>query len=201
MSSAFAVGSQGLNRFVGVGGGLGRLPAVTAPDLPVFALDLHVVADHGQIYIYSEAALDQENDDLYEDAFDDATDNERFVGTGGGLVVLVTPGTRNARTPMCVQVWAAEPTADTERWSHEVDIDLDVPDGRLVFCASGFAEEIPVEIPAGSYRARVSGAGYLERGDAGADGDDYYRLQFWPRLTDADPVLRKYWPGWAGYND
>jgi hypothetical protein len=177
---------------------------MTKPDLPAFAADLHVAADYGQIYIYSDAAVagfdNDDSDNLYLDALDDAVDSERFVGTAGGLIDLMTPGQWNFNTPMRVEVWAAEPLADTDGWSHEVDVDLDVPDGRLNFAASGGGVPIPVELPEGRYRARVSGSGYTTRGAAGADGGDYYRLRLWPRVTDTDPKLRKSWPGWKNYS-
>ena len=151
---------------------------MTTPDKPISAIDLRVGADYGQIMIYSDPAVDWE---AAFSALDDAWDNERFIGTAGGLVDLLTPGTRNAETAMRVEVWTAEPPADTEEWFDEVDVDLDVPDGRLVFQAPESGGQIPVEVPAGSYRARVCGAGYTETVDAGADGDDFYRLRLWPR--------------------
>jgi hypothetical protein len=130
-----------------------------------------------------------------ESAFDDLTDNGRFVGKDGGMLVLNTPGTRNKNTSMRVEVWAAEPPADTENWMDEVDADFDLPDGRLVFVACESGVPIPVDLPANRYRARVSGSGYTETGDAGSDGDDFYRLQLWPRTEDTVTVGRKTWPG------
>lgn len=176
---------------------------MTHRDGPTFSADLHVAADYGQIYIYSEATeVGSQNDEgnPYLDALDDAVDSGRFVGTAGGLVDLLTPGQWNFNTPMRVEVWAAEPPADTDDWSHEVDVDLDVPDGRLFFEASGGGTPIPVDLPEGRYRARVSGSGYTTLGAAGAEGDDYYRLRLWPRVTDTDPELRKFWPGWNDYS-
>lgn len=171
---------------------------MTTFDAPVFAVDLRVEADHGQIYIYSDAVVDfaDESEPLMV-ALDDAYDTGRYVGVVPGLLDIITPGTRNADTPMRVEVWAAEPPADTDDWLQEVDADLDVPDGILVFEASGFSEGIPQDVPPGSYRVRVSGAGFTERGDAGADGDDYYRLRLWPRTADTEPVLRKCWDSWG----
>jgi hypothetical protein len=172
-------------------------------DVPLSAVDLRVAADHSQIYVYSDAELvfdeDDDDDNPYLDALDDAVESGRFVGACRGLLDLMTPGQWNFDTPMRVEIWAAEPAGDLDDWQHEVDADLDVPDGRLVFEASGGGAQIPVEIPAGSYRVRVSGAGYGERRQAGADGDDHYRLRMWPRTGDSEPVLRKYWSGWDSY--
>jgi hypothetical protein len=174
---------------------------MTNPDQPTFAADLHVSADYGQIYIYSDAAvIEDDEDNLFLDALDDAVDSQRFVGTAGGIIDLMTPGQWNFETPMRVEVWAAEPSADTDNWSHEVDVDLDIPDGQLIFQASGGGTPLPVELPAGRYRARISGAGYTALGHAGADGDDHYRLRLWTRANDTHPKLRKFWPGWENYS-
>ncbi len=165
---------------------------MTTPREPLSAVDLRVAADYGQIMIYSDPAVDW--DDAF-DALEDAWDGERFVGTAGGLLDLLTPGTRNAETPMRIEVWSSVPPADTEEWFDEVDVDLDVPDGRLVFQAPESGGQIPVQVTAGRYRARVSGAGYTATGDEGSDGDDHYRLRLWPREADTAPIRRAAWPG------
>jgi hypothetical protein len=162
--------------------------------------ELIVRADHGQIYIYSPqvvAAADAggEPGNVYLDALEDATSSRRFVGAAGGLVDLMTPGQWNWRTPVRIEVWASEPPDSVADWDHEVDIDLDVPDGHLVFEASGGSGMVTTEIAAGRYRARVSGRGFAQAGAAGAAGDDSYRLQLWPRSENTLPALRKTWPG------
>ena len=169
-------------------------------DVPLSAFDLRVGADHGQIYVYSEETLDAADEDVFDDLLDDAADSGRFVGACQGVLDLLTPGQWNSDTPMRVEVWAVEPAADLDVWLYEVDADLDVPDGRLVFEASGMGGvKVTTDVPAGRYRVRVSGAGYTELGQAGADGDDFYRLRMWPRDSDSEAVLRKRWSGWDAY--
>jgi hypothetical protein len=162
--------------------------------------DLVVAADHGQIYIFSIAMRDPEIDDNpYLDALADATDSGRFVGVIPGLIDLMTPGQWNFDTPLRLEVWTAEPAADTHAWDHEVDVDLDIPDGNLYFEASGGGPESSTEVPPGNYRVRVSGKGFTEIGFGGAEGDDSYRLRLWPAGSPQEPVLRKGWPGWDDY--
>jgi len=171
----------------------------------VSAQDLAVAADHGQIYIFSIAGEEEDEDfDPAEghllSALDDATRSRRFVGVQPGLIDLLTPGQWNFRTPMRLEVWSAEPPDDRDQWDHEVDADFDVPDGRIYFMASGGGTaDVSADIPAGRYRARISGRGFTALGHAGADGDDSYRLRIWPRGQREDPVLRKRWPGWDQY--
>jgi hypothetical protein len=165
----------------------------------IAAHDLIVRADYGQIYIESSATEDDDgwgDLDPYNAALDDATESGRFVGVRPGLIDLLTPGQWNFQTPMRLEIWSAEPADDRDEWDHEVDGDLDVPDGWISFAASGGGYPERMEIPSGDYRVRVSGRGFTQVGRAGAEGDDSYRLRLWPRDRATAPVLRKRWPGW-----
>jgi hypothetical protein len=68
------------------------------------------------------------------------------------------------------------------------------PSGRLCFEASGGGEPIETQIPAGTYRARLSGRGYVA-GVGEIEGHESYCLQLWPAEETA-PVLIKYWHGY-----
>jgi TonB family protein len=175
-------------------------------------MSLTVVADYGQIYIYDSARLDSERRrqffadrerDVYGDALQEALadgiKSRRFVGTSRGLIDLMTPGQYNFKTPMLVEVRQHEPGDDRQEWDHEVDLDLDIPSGVLLFEGSGGSGIQRIKVPPGRYRTRVSGRGFVALGFAGANGNDSYRLRLWPRQEDTEPVLRKSWPGWAGY--
>lgn len=161
----------------------------------ILGRDLVAAADHSQIYIYS-SALPSDDSNPFLEALADAMDSRRFVGAVTGLVDLMTPGQWNPETPVRLEVWSAEPPSDTTDWDHEVDTDLDVPDGRLWLAASGGGRELSTEIPPGSYRIRVSGRGLNERGSPGVPGNDSYRLRLWPTTAAREPLLRKRWPGW-----
>jgi hypothetical protein len=167
----------------------------------ISAQDLIVKADHHQIYIWSPAGVEEyegfDVDDGWSLAFNDATESGRFVGVQPGFIAMVTPGQWNFRTPLRLEIWSAEPPDDRGNWDHEVDVDFQVPDGRVNFMQSGAGiAETSVDVPAGRYRARISGRGFTEVGHAGADGDDSYRLRLWIRDQQQDPAVRKRWPGW-----
>jgi hypothetical protein len=163
--------------------------------------DLIVRADYGQIYIESSATDDDgwPDDSPYLAALDDAVDSGRFVGVRPGLIDLMTPGQWNWNTPVRIEIWSSEPPDDRHAWDHEVDAYLDVPDGWISFAASGGGTPERTDIPAGTYRVRVSGRGFTVLGHAGAEGDDSYRLRLWLTEQAADPELRKRWPGWDSY--
>jgi hypothetical protein len=167
--------------------------------------DLVVEADYGQIYVWSEASDYYSDREIDENnppeimALNDAVESGRFVGTCSGLIDIVVPGQWNFETPMRLEIWSGEPDDDRDGWDHEVDVDFDVPEGEVSFQASGGGRNIEAGIPAGSYRVRVSGRGFTELGQAGAEGGDSYRLRVWPREQGQPPALRKRWPGWDGY--
>jgi TonB family protein len=185
------------------------MPEIAGPE---GSMSLTVVADYGQIYIYDSARLDSERRrqffadrerDVYGDALQDALadgiKSRRFVGASRGLIDLMTPGQYNFKTPMLVEVRQHEPGDDRQEWDHEVDLDLDIPSGVLLFEGSGGSGIQRIKVPPGRYRARVSGRGFVALGFAGANGNDSYRLRLWPRQEDTEPVLHKSWPGWTGY--
>jgi hypothetical protein len=83
---------------------------------------------------------DREQDvygDALQDALGDGVKSRRFVGTSRGLIDLMTPGQYNFKTPMLVEVRQHEPGDDRQEWDHEVDLDLDIPSGVLLFEGSG----------------------------------------------------------------
>lgn len=159
--------------------------------------DFTMSVDDGQIHLFGTVFLD-DYPNAYDDAVQDAISSRRFVGEAAGLVVLLTPGQSNDDTPLRLEVWAQEPPDDSERWDHEVDVDIDAPTGFVAVSSVGGEDEV-VHVPVGSYRARVSGRGFDLLGFAGANGEDSYRVRLFPRAEPNPPALRRSWPGWAEY--
>jgi hypothetical protein len=163
--------------------------------------ELHVASDYGQIYIYDPETQQDEWADVYDEessaifsAMDDAYESRRFIGYAKGMVDVLTPSQYNWKAPMRVEVCDAPPTLDTDEWDHVVEVPLPVPSGTLCFAASGGGEPIEIEIPAGTYRARLSGRGYVA-GVGEIEGHESYRLQLW-HAEETDPALIKYWSGY-----
>ena len=162
------------------------------------AQDLIVEADHGQIYIYAYGGQGWLGNPFL-DALDDAVSSRRFVGLAAGLIDLKTPGQWNSRTPLRLEIHSTAPDVETARWDHAVELDFDCDSGKLIFEASGGGRPIRTEIPAGRYRVRISGGGYGALGAAGANGNDQYLMQCWPRTAESPAALLKYWRGWDSY--
>ncbi|WP_433268230.1 hypothetical protein ACQPZF_03710 [Actinosynnema sp. CS-041913] len=164
---------------------------------PATSTDLEVEINYSQVYIYSVAPWenDPNGHNAVVDALNDAHESGRHVGLASGLVDVLTPAEWNFAAPMRVETWEAEPPADFDNWDHVVDVDLDIPNGKLIFEGSGGRPPIPCDVPPGRYRARLAGRGY-DLTKAGTEGMDAYRVQLWPRTSDDAPSLRKSWSGW-----
>jgi len=179
------------------GGGDVEGPAAPGP----VVRELQVEADYGQIYIYDPEtqvgewdAVQDEDDNPLLRAMHDGYESRRFVGYDSGLIALIAPSQYNWKAPMRVEVSDAPPPPDTDDWDHVVEVPLPVPSGTLYFEASGGGTPIETQIPPGTYRARLSGRGYLA-GAGEIEGHESYRLQLWP-AEETDAVLVKYWPGY-----
>jgi hypothetical protein len=155
---------------------------------PLTVHTLSVPVEHGQILLGDAVEGDP---DAVEDALDDAIDSGRYVGAAGGLVDIMTPVADSTGTPVTVEEWATEPPDDRGDWDHEVDLDLDLPSGRVeVQLTTGQIEDGVVTLTAaGARRLRVSAR----------FAPDVYRLRLWPRTVDAPPVVRLAWPGWPDF--
>jgi hypothetical protein len=160
--------------------------------------ELTVQSDYGQIYIYDYEAETWQDADTEENnplmrALNDASDSRRFVGYDNGLVDLITPSQYNWKAPMRIEVTNSRPPLDAAGWDHVVEVPLPLPSGRLTFEASGGGTPIETRVPPNTYRARISGRGYVA-GAGEIEGHESYRLQLWP-AEEAPPRLIKYWPG------
>jgi hypothetical protein len=151
-----------------------------SPTPKALVRELDVASDYGQIYIFDpetqqdDWANDEESSAIFR-AMDDAYESRRFVGYAKGMVDLLTPSQYNWKAPMRVEVCDAPPALDTDEWDHVVEVPLPVPSGTLCFAASGGREPIEIQIPAGTYRARLSGQGYVA-GVEEIEGQESYRL-------------------------
>ncbi len=162
--------------------------------------ELDVESDYGQIYIYDAEAATWGDDDTEDDnplsrALVDASDSRRFVGYDSGLVDVLAPSQYNWKAPMRIEVSGEPPPLDVDGWDHVVEVPLPLPSGRIAFEVSGGGTPIETNVPPNTYRARLSGRGYVVGAAGEIEGHESYRLQLWP-AKEAPPRLVKYWAGW-----
>lgn len=159
--------------------------------------NIKIRIDYHAFFIYDAASLSKAADDVDVRAIGNAQNSGMQVGEADRIVVFSTPIQFNFDAPMQVETWPVEPPGDQSNWDHVVDIDLDLPSGKLMFRESGEPDDaVSYEAPPGRYRSRIAARGYDDSLPQGG-GLDSYRLQLWPRDTDNPPELRKAWPGWA----
>ena len=146
--------------------------------------------DYHQLYLYDQDLVTWPEDDtfcLYRDALDDAYKQGLKIGMAGGLVDLLMVRETNFEAALELEICSAAPELDASEWESIVEFPLSLPSGTLLLAASGSTGEKSVELTAGNYQARWSGAKLAEaadwkcpKDDEDANPPDRYRLQLWP---------------------
>lgn len=110
------------------------------------------------------------------------------------MINILTPSQYNWEAPLTLEVWDERPPLELEDWDHVVEGPFPAPSGRIYFEASGGGTPVEAQIPPGTYRARISGAGFVA-GVGEIEGHERWRLQLWPQ-AESEPQLLKNWQGW-----
>jgi hypothetical protein len=149
------------------------------------SFELSMFADYFQFYIQDEAATG----DLSQAWNEEATD--RLLATAPGTIGIGTA--RNMDVPVTVDILEHEPDDDSSEWDHVVEAGFDVTSGRIVIagCTDDFPEAVRIEVPAGTYRVRVSYGSLNTVSKDGLSGDDRYRLQLWLAAPTAVRILKR----------
>jgi hypothetical protein len=118
-------------------------------------------------------------------------------GTGiaqvGTTTVVVSPHQNNFAMPLLIEVWDGPPPEDFDDWEEAFEVHLEVgPDGLVYESPTLDFVELPV--PQGSYRAVITGRGFVGDGWPGStEPGDSWRIRLWPSKGPAEPRrLRAY---------
>ena len=160
---------------------------------------MNFVYDYGQLYVYDASLAISTDGNPYLDALDAATAAGLTVGVASGLVDILMPRQENFGAELEVATTDSAPALD-ESAHHIVEFDL-TSSGRITLAGSGGSGEVQIEIPAGHYRARLSGfdfdgAAEWSYGDP-RDPPDHYRLELWPSDIAEEPAELRRWAGHA----
>lgn len=142
-------------------------------------------ADYFQFYLQDENA----EGDLGGSWTDEAV--ERLLALAPGTIGVGT--VRNMEVPVVVEVGEQAPHDDLDEWDQVNECDLEVPSGRIVIagCTDYFPTAARIEVPAGSYRARVY-YGNLDRlSENGLGGEDRYKVALWPAAPGPMKVVKQ----------
>jgi hypothetical protein len=132
-------------------------------------------ADYHQFYLQDEHA----NGDLSAAWTPEAVD--RLLAIAPGVIGVGTA--TDMDVPVELEVLDAEPRDDRSGWERVNDCSIDIPSGRLVIagCTDYFPEAARIDLPAGSYSARVYYAGLAAAASNPPDGTERYRVALWKR--------------------
>jgi hypothetical protein len=123
-----------------------------------------------------------------------------FAGQVNGLVgaafeegMYVNLARRSGGSPVRIELHEDASTLDPEQWEDVVEVSISVPPGEQPNWITWAGETgDPLELPAGTYRVRVSARGR----DAGRDQEfaagavDSYLLELWPAQSQPDAIVR-----------
>jgi|SRR5579863_1893068 len=136
--------------------------------------EFNLFADYYQFYLKDESVAG----DLSESWTQDAVD--RLLAVAPGTVGVGT--VRNMNVPVVVEIAdGAPPDDDLSVWDQANECDLDVPSGRLAIagCTDYFPDASRIELPPGSYRARIYYGKLNTLSTNGLEGDDHYKIVLW----------------------
>jgi hypothetical protein len=143
-------------------------------------------ADYHQFYVQDEGVEGNLGDSWTPEAV------ARDLAVAPGTVGIGT--VRNATVPVVVEIADGEPDDDMNSWDQVTECSIEVASGRLVVagCTDYFPDAARIEIPRGSYRARVYSGNLQSLSDDGLNGDDHYRVVLWSAAPGPVLILKAY---------
>ena len=147
--------------------------------------EYELFADYFQFYLQDESAEGNLGESWNEEA------EARLLAIAPGTIGVGT--VRNMNVPVTVEILDVEPDSDLDSWDHVTECSLDVPTGRLVIagCTDYFPDAARIEVPPGTYRARISYGSLNTLSEDGLDGEDRYQIQLWQGSATGPHVLKQ----------
>ena len=119
---------------------------------------------------------------------------------GNAILVVLSPHQNNFEMGLTVEQWSSTPPDDLGTWEEGFEASLEVGDLGLVYM-SPVDTYVELDVPPGSYRARVVGRGFVNRGWPGSvTPGDVWRIQVRPCAEHIAPRRIARWEtqgGWA----
>ena len=143
-------------------------------------------ADYHQFYMQDESVEGNLSDSWTPEA------TARDLAVAPGAIGIGT--IRNATVPVVVEILDGKPEDDMIRWDQVTECSIEVTSGRLVVagCTDYFPDAARIDIPSGSYRARIYSGDLNSLSDDGLNGDDHYRVALWSAPPGPILVLKTY---------
>lgn len=147
--------------------------------------DLTVGLDYGQFTLETGEEDPGLAVELLSTAFEDG------IAQRGDLVVVLSPHQNNFEMAFRVEVWPGEPSDDVDDWEEAFAVHLEVGEHGLVY-SSPTMDFTHLPVPPGSYRALITGRGFVAHGWPGSTKPgDQWRLRLWPSTMMIEPARLK----------
>jgi hypothetical protein len=143
-------------------------------------------ADYFQFYLQDESVEGDLGDCWTKEAVN------RLLAVTEGTIGLGT--VRNMMVPVIVEVVDSEPDeAETTSWDQVNECDLRVTSGRIVVagCTDYFPDAARIDVPPGSYRARLYYGNLNFLSEDELEGSDHYRIVLWRAAAAPLKVLKQ----------
>jgi hypothetical protein len=144
-----------------------------------------LVADYFQFYLQDESVEGDLSDSWTKDAVD------RLLAVAPGTIGVGT--VRNMTVPVVVEIANGEPDEDFGAWDQVNECTIEVTSGRIVIagCTDYFPDAARINLPSGSYRARVYYGELNSLSPDGLEGEDHYKVVLWSAGPSPLRVLKQ----------
>jgi hypothetical protein len=147
--------------------------------------ELKIFADYFQFYLQDETA----KGDLSESWTAEAVNRHLAIAPGTIGVGTV----RDTHVPVVVEIVDQVPDLYLSDWDQVNECTIEVSSGRIVIagCTDYFPDALRIDVPPGSYRARVCYGQLNSVAANGLEGDDNYTIVLWSASPAPLTVLKQ----------
>jgi hypothetical protein len=142
----------------------------------------HTAYDYGQFYLTSGPRT------LFPDFIHLGREALKPGGIGiseiDNFILVLSPVQCNWTLAVHVERWEQEPAADLESWQQVYEASVSIGADGLIWESVGGEDDPPIPVPAGDYRIRISGRGFVH---PYVEDNDTWRLQLWPTTERITP--------------
>jgi hypothetical protein len=148
-------------------------------------LEFTLFADYFQIYLQDESAKGNLSESWTQEAAD------RLLALAPGTIGVGT--VRNMNVPVVVEISDSPPDEDLSLWDQVNECTLEAFSGRIVIagCTDYYPDAARIELPPGTYRARIYYGDLDTLSSNGLEGDDHYRVFLWNAAPELPKVLKQ----------